>query len=333
MDYSWAFFIYTGMFRTEITITDSEYKIDLADSIFTIGSCFSTTIGRKLEDFKFNTLNNPFGITYNPHSIGKLIEQSISGLNPPDEYYLERDDLWFHHNYHSQICATSKDELQTILNHKTREAEGFLSKAQWVLITLGTAVVYELNGNTVSNCHKLPQKNFTKRLLSMEETKSHLNRCLSKLQDFNPNIHVVLTVSPVRHLSDTIPVNNRSKAILINAVHEVCDELDKVNYFPSYEIMMDDLRDYRFYKDDLIHPTTFAENYIWEKFQKCYFSDEVAQFVKEWNNILAGLNHKPFHPKSKKHQLFLKNLLEKLENLSDRVNVVAEIETVRSQLI
>ncbi len=318
-------------FRTSFTPEISEKKIDLDSKVLTIGSCFSTAMGLRLEQCKFNVLNNPFGTVYNPISIKNLIVKSIDEQKSED-YFLERDSTWLHHNYHSDFRELSKEKLANRINNSLKKVKKTIQKADFVILTLGTAVVYELNGIVISNCHKVPQSNFNKRILTSQEITNALSETIKKISAINSGCEIILTVSPVRHIKDSIPVNSRSKALLIAACNEISDQFQQVQYFPSYEVMMDDLRDYRFYKEDLIHPTPFAEDYIWGLFKNSFFDDSTKTFVKNWGSIQNDLNHKPFQPESEGHQKFLRKLIQKLENLSDRVNVVAEIESVRNQL-
>jgi hypothetical protein len=191
-----------------------------------------------------------------------------------------------------------------------------------------------LNGydHIVANCHKRPSRDFEKRLLSVDDIVTSFSELYTRLKKINPGLHTILTVSPVRHLRDTIPLNSVSKAVLRMACHRIATEFGGVDYFPAYEIMIDDLRDYRFYDRDMIHPSSVAEDYIWERFAECYLDDDARQFMKKWTKIQAALHHKPFHVKSPGHQNFVKEMLNKLQDVQSIVNVDAEIKTIQAQL-
>jgi len=203
------------------------------------------------------------------------------------------------------------------------------------MLTYGTAWVYQRKetGETVANCHKLPAAMFTKSLLTEEMIFSSFKTFYEQLKKFNPTIKIIITVSPVRHLKDTLELNNVSKSMLRVACHTISNRFEDVEYFPAFELMMDDLRDYRFYKPDKLHPTTEAEDYIWEKFMERFFSPELKDFVGKWNVILSALRHKPFHPHATLHQQFLLDTLIKLDELKSMVNVEEETALVKQQMI
>ncbi len=290
-------------------------------------------MGDRFMENKFKVFNNPFGTAYNPISIFKLIDASLTGKTPNKSGSIERDGTWFHHDYHSSIWASTEDQLMAQISDRVLESKEFLSSTKWLIITFGTAKVYERDGKIVNNCHKVPQNEFHSRLLSANEISGSFTKLNEQLTSIIPDLNILLTVSPVRHIKDTVPVNNLSKSILRVAVDNITNQHSNTQYFPSFEIMIDDLRDYRFYKDDLIHPTAFGEEYIWEKLTKAFLSEDSMGFLGDWQKIKQGLHHKPFQPGGAQHQKFLKNLLKKLENLSDRVNVVNEIESVKRQIL
>lgn len=249
-----------------------------------------------------------------------------------EAHFIESEGVWKHLDFHSSIYGNSKEELKSKLEGKKNELSNWIEKTDFLLLTFGTAWVYEFqdSGKIVANCHKLPNSQFTKRLLSVEE----MLLAVSKLESLLPkNTQTILTVSPIRHLKDTVSLNSVSKSVLRLACHQLTAESKKFSYFPSYELLLDDLRDYRFYEADMIHPSETAINYIWEKFTQAYFDKESLLFLSDWQKIKSSLNHKAFQPNSDSHQFFLRNLLEKLERISTKVNVKAEIQTVQKQLI
>jgi hypothetical protein len=282
--------------------------------IVTMGSCFSEHIANKLEYYRMDCLNNPFGTTFNPLSIVALIEQSINNQYQP--FLLHTDDLVFDYGLHSKFAAANSIQLENIINTLFAESHGFLKKENCTLIlTLGTAWAYKHieTNQIVSNCHKQPGKLFEKKLLTLEEMENAFASIFLKLKAFNPSLKCILTVSPVRHTKDTIPNNMLSKSLLRVLCHSLQNKYKEfVTYFPSYEFMMDDLRDYRYYESDLIHPNQQAIDYIWSHFVRWMMPTNMIDAMKEWDEIQAGLLHKPHHEFSKSYQLFLSQLHKRL---------------------
>lgn len=322
-------------FRTTVHINPSPYSVNLKHHIYTIGSCFADAIGSRLENYKFDTLANPFGVVYNPHSLHKLLEYAIQNKKPDADTFLQQSDVHLNYDFHSELSALNKAELETHIQARIFQSHEFLSKADWLLITYGTAWVYARkdNGKVVANCHKLPADNFEKILLSQKRIIESFQQLFEKLKKLNPKIKIILTVSPVRHMKDTFQLNNVSKSVLLLSCHTLSQLYDDVQYFPAYEIMMDELRDYRFYKPDMLHPSEEAENFIWEKFIETYAGEKTKAFITKWKGILASLQHKAFHRTSSAHQQFLKKTLEILEELKYEVNVDKEISIIKSQLL
>ncbi len=321
-------------FHTEITPESLPCHIGLSDRIVTIGSCFADVMGQHLTDHKLTVLNNPFGTVFNPVSIAKLLTMALSGQAPDERLYVERDGLWFHHDFHSSCWATSPDGLRAILTAKLTDVSAAIREANWLFITLGTAVVYRHveTDAVVANCHKTPAIQFEKYLYNIDHLRDNLTKLLKTLHSANPDLRVLLTVSPVRHIRDGLTLNGVSKSLLRTICHELTVWYNWVSYFPAYEIMQDDLRDYRFYEADLIHPNGQAHEYIFGKFADCAFSPELHDFVAEWSAIRRNLNHRPLHGMTENHQKFLQNLLTKLEVLQSRADISAELATVRSRL-
>jgi lysophospholipase L1-like esterase len=321
-------------FRTELQIPESAHKISLQTPVLTIGSCFAEVIGQRMVNAKIPAFVNPFGTVFNPLSITKLLCQALLHQLPDDNLYLENQGIWFHYDFHSSYGAINKEELRAQLTHQLQRVSEWLLNTRWVIVTLGTAYVYRQLSDEclVANCHKMPNKQFRKELLAINDIVEDFRETHSLLQAINPSINIILTVSPVRHTRDTLPLNAVSKSILRVACHELSESLEKVSYFPAYELLMDDLRDYRFYKPDLIHPNEMAEKYIFQKFSEMYFDDSLKQFVREWQKIQQEINHRPQQPNTPAHGLFLENLLKKLQKMSALVNVDAEIEATHQQL-
>ncbi|WP_422359163.1 GSCFA domain-containing protein [Reichenbachiella sp.] len=317
-------------FRTEFHPRLSSFQIGFGNQLLTIGSCFSENIGLRLQQNKFEVLVNPFGTVYNPISIFKLL--GADSLD--DSKFVEVGGQWYHLDFHSQFTGRDKKTLETLLELKLKEVSAYLTQAQTVFVTLGTAYIYEWleNLEIVANCHKIPQKQFSKRLLSLEEMKESFERVKVNLIKVNPALQFVFTVSPVRHIKDGIVENQLSKSLLRVLCHEL-SQGGQVSYFPAYEIMMDDLRDYRFYKTDMIHPSEMAEDYLWDKFQLTYMSDQTRKVLNEWGKIQAALSHRPFNPESENHQKFLKDQDKKLDVFSEYFDIEEERMLLKKQMI
>jgi hypothetical protein len=315
-------------------IPESFPKINHQSVLFSIGSCFSGVIGEKLSERKFKVLTNPFGTIFNPISLAHLLEDSLLEMPINKELITAQDGLYLHFGMHSDVVAYSIDSLEKLIQKKQNATKTQLENATHLLITFGSAWVYELKERQqlVANCHKQPSSIFEKRLLNTEELlKTYIN-FFNLIHEINPKLKVILTVSPVRHLKDGVSENQISKSILRVACHELCESFDFVNYFPSFEIMMDELRDYRFYKEDLIHPTAQAEDYIWGKFKMAWIDPSTYPLIQEVEQIKRDLTHRAFNPESPTHLKFLENLQKKLEKLSKSFDFSKEIDLLRKQV-
>jgi hypothetical protein len=321
-------------FRTPVIPSPSGASFSLGNSFLTLGSCFADAIGSRLANFKFQTCVNPFGTVYNPVSIGKLLRLVVLQQEMADDTFLSREGSFFNYHLHSSFFASTKPALQTQLKNVATQAKKSLSENSVLIITYGTAWVYERKdtGELVANCHKQPASLFTKRLLTQPEIVEGFNQTLTFLQSVQPTLRIILTLSPVRHLKDTLELNAVSKAVLRTSCYELQQAHASVNYFPAYEIMMDDLRDYRFYKSDMLHPSEDAEEYIWQKFLQAYVDAPTQEFIKKWAAIRQDLNHRAFNPQSAAHQAFLQSLKSKLLPLKDCVNIEAELDLVQSKI-
>lgn len=322
-------------FRTELSIKKSPWSIDLNSPVLTLGSCFAHTIGSRLENFKFPTSINPFGTTYHPFAIHKLLKYAVYNESPPDHTYLEHDGIHANYDFHSENTSPTKSGLQKRICETIGSVHYFLKNCKVLILTYGTAWMYERidTGEVVANCHKMPAALFTRRLANADEISQSFIETFKILKSFQPGLQIILSVSPVRHVKDTLELNSVSKSVLRTVCHNICESQNDFHYFPAFEIMLDDLRDYRFYESDLIHPTTFAEHYIWEKFSSAYFSPATVAFIHHWEEIQKALSHRPFHPESKGHQEFLRETLTKIKELKSIINVDKELNLIQSQLI
>jgi hypothetical protein len=319
-------------FRTPIELVNPRFYINHSHQIYSIGSCFAGCMGRRFNQNKFKSLSNPFGVIFNPLSLFKLLEAD-SSTNWKDGL-LKNKELWYHYDLHSEVTAESETAMLQLIQERVNESRRVLDNADVLIITFGTALVYrhKSTGETVANCHKMPGSLFDKLLLSPEEIMDSATSYLDAFFQKRPDARVILTVSPVRHIKDTLPMNAVSKSVLRYAAHCIESKYDKVHYFPSYEIMNDELRDYRFYKSDMIHPSEVAEEYIWERFSEVYFESTTLELLEKWGKLHRAINHKPFQPRSEAHQQFIRSTIAKLEALQQQLDVSGEIAYLKSQL-
>ena len=311
-------------FQTIVPLNkETRNSIDYNAKILLLGSCFSENIGDKLNYFKFQTSQNPFGILFHPKAIENLVTNAINEKKYLPEDLIFQNELWHSFDAHSSLSTTNKNELLANLNSAIIATNKKLKEATHIIITLGTSWVYRFieTDVIVANCHKIPQKKFLKTLLSVDEITKSLKTTISHLKSVNKNIHILFTVSPVRHLKDGFIENMQSKSHLITAIHSIMKTKNS-SYFPSYEIMIDELRDYRFYAEDMIHPNKTAINYIWERFAETRISESSKLTMKEVETIQKGISHRPFNENSEQHQKFLTNLEIKKEKLNSIFNFI-----------
>jgi len=303
-------------FRTEIDIPYQGFRIRHQESILMIGSCFTENIGQYLQNAKFEVNINPFGILYNPQSISQALniiqEKRLFSKGDLFQY----DGLFHSYQHHGFFSNENAEQCLQKINNNIELASSQLLKTNVLFITFGTAYVYKLKktGQIVGNCHKMPASEFERYRLDVRTIVNAWMDILKKIKRFNPQIKVIFTVSPIRHLKDGAHENQLSKSILLLAIDELCKLLDDVHYFPSYEIVMDELRDYRFYDEDMIHPNNVAVKYIWERLRNIYFSDETNSVINAWIKLDAAIHHRPFNPDSEGHKHFLKQTLLKVED-------------------
>ncbi|WP_035651897.1 GSCFA domain-containing protein [Flavobacterium sp. ASV13] len=312
-------------FRTQIPISKSNNPIDYNSKVLSIGSCFAENIAEKFDYFKFQNETNPFGIIFNSVSIEKLFRR-VCEL----DFYQEKDvffhnERWHSYEVHSDLSNSDRQELLETLNKAITETNKQLKEASHIIITYGTSWIYRNleSEEIVANCHKVPQKQFSKELLSAEFIQKSIQNTINLIQTLNPNINFIFTVSPVRHIKDGFIENQLSKSHLFTALHQVLkthnSKLITHNYFPSYEIMMDELRDYRFYTEDMLHPNQIAIDYIWKLFSENYIAQESISVMQEVDEIQKSLRHRSFNPESEQHQKFLANLQKKINLLGEKL--------------
>lgn len=312
-------------FRTEIPIQKNDFPIDYHSKLLLLGSCFAENMAEKFQYFKFQITKNPFGIIFNAVSLEKLVERIVT-----KKYFTEKDiffhnDLWHCYEVHSELSNPDKEAFLNNLNTIIKSTNNQINKLTHCIITFGTSWVYRLrqaqsdNSAIVANCHKVPQKEFTKVLLTAEQNQKSIQNIISLIHSVNPNLKFIFTVSPVRHSKDGFFENNVSKAHLTSAIYKIVNyQLSIANYFPSYEIVMDELRDYRFFEKDMLHPNQLAVDYIWEKFVNSTITNQSQKLMEEIGTIQKALAHKPFNPNAESHKIFLDNLKSKINNLQSQ---------------
>jgi len=303
-------------FRTEVNIQESETKIEIEDKIFSIGSCFASEMSELFQQGQLQTVNNPFGTLFNPFSINNSIKRLHDSEFYHEEELITFNDEFISLDHHSSFDTRFIHQTLEKINKKIVEGNQFLQDSNWVIITYGTSFIYEFEPKKklVANCHKIPQKFFEKRLLTHQELTDSIYDTILNLKDIcKDDLQILFTVSPVRHTKDGMIENQLSKSKLITAIHEVISEIENCHYLPVYEILMDDLRDYRFYKEDMIHPNVQAVNYIFEKFGNAYFSEETKDFIKENFKIQKALEHRSDDEKDPKYIEFKEKLNQKIE--------------------
>ena len=305
-------------FRTVFKSSPAPFLLEHSHHIMFLGSCFSESIFQKIQQGGFkNTQSNPFGVLFNAKSIQQILYKTIHQKQYKPTDFFENQGVFRSWDFGLQMSRTSLEETLHHCNQTVENTYTFLQQTDYIFITLGTSWVYETleDSKIVANCHKMPAAIFQKRLLGIPETTQILKELITDLQRFNPNIQIVFTISPVRHLKDGFIENQRSKAILIESVHQITEEQNAVHYFPSYELLMDDLREYRFYSDDLLHPNNQAIQYIWEHFIQTYFSPKTVEIVAEVEKIYGMQQHLPFNTNTVEYQKFVENLATKKANL------------------
>lgn len=303
-------------FRTEVNIKESQKKIQVEDKIFSIGSCFASEMSDLFHLGQLQAISNPFGTVFNPFSISNAVKRLHDA-----EFYTEDELITFNDEYLSLDHHTSFDTRyvhQTLakINDKIEEGNSFLQNSGWIIITYGTSFIYEFlpKKKLVANCHKIPQKFFKKRLLTHQEITDAIYNTVLNLDDIcKDDVQILFTVSPVRHTKDGMVENQLSKAKLITAIHDVIPQFENCHYLPVYEILMDDLRDYRFYNEDMIHPNSQAVNYIFDQFGNAYFSEETKAFIKENFKINKALQHRTDDEKDPKYIEFRERLNQRIE--------------------
>lgn len=325
-------------YRTSVSPKPLVHKIDYTSSILFLGSCFSQNIGEIFLENKFNIDINPFGITYNPLSISNSLLRIIEGKLYQKEDLFFHQEQWHSLDHHGSFSDIDYNNCLTKINQRLLQTHNELGKLTHLVITLGTNYYYYniLNKRSVNNCHKLAGNEFERREMSKEEIQKVLLGCIEKIKQINSNIQVVFSVSPVRYLQDGLQENSFSKAKLLCAIDDLIKHDNNICYFPAYEIMIDDLRDYRFYKEDMIHPSTLAINHIWQSVKKSMISNSCGNIMSELESIRKDLLHRPRQPKSHTFQDFLLKIESRILNIQQNnphLNFVEELRQIEEGLL
>jgi GSCFA family len=322
-------------FQLPIQITAPEKQISYHDKILLIGSCFTEHIGNALDELKFRVLQNPHGILFDPISVCKSLDSYIENKKYVENDLFQLNEVWNSWQHHSRFSNINKEECLRVINHSQQQAHDFLKQTDWLVITLGSSFSYRLKADSsqipppigggrgggmagVANCHRAPAQWFDKHLLTIDETAGELKDCIDRLLEFNKHLKIIFTISPVRHIRDGVVENNRSKARLIEAVHQTIAEYKQLYYFPAYELVIDVLRDYRFYDIDLAHPNYMATEFVMEKFKTGFIDESSQKLMEEIRKIVIAKKHKAFQPATNAHKQFLKAHFEKTKELLEK---------------
>lgn len=324
-------------FSTPVTLPKGELDISYASRLLVMGSCFATNMGTLMQQNKLCCEINPFGVLYNPLSISKALMQLCKKHLYSEADLVETPYGWHSWMHHSSFSASTSSACLQQINNRMRQASEFIRKASLLVVTWGTAWTYFLKetGACVGNCHKMSENLFTRRLLSVDEIVQSVQESINALRCINPQLQVLFTVSPIRHIKDGLHGNQISKSTLILAIDRLCKEVSGCFYFPSYEIVLDELRDYRFYADDMCHPSSLAIEYLWDCFSQSYFNDETKKVMAEWQSLYKALHHKPFDAMSATYYQFLEQLKMRLQRFQERypnIELKTELQQCQHQL-
>lgn len=337
-------------FFTTVDIPESDIRIRHQEGVVLLGSCFADHIGMCLEQAKFRVLRNPFGTLYNPYSIAWHIERCLNGpefTNQSEEIFQNKDGRWHSWMHHSTFSECEAAHIVSNMNKAKNLCAEALRNAGTLIVTFGTAIIYELNktGQIVANCHQQSDSMFTRRRLSVEEITDRWSSVITLLKDVNPDLQILFTVSPIRHKRDGFHVNQLSKATLLLAIDQIVrqnaeqqeneDAPYHATYFPAYEIMMDELRDYRFYASDMIHPSETAVSHIWQRFTDTFMDEQTKDIISQCGKISRAVAHRPFNPEDQAYKVFLRQTLEQIKKLTKQhpyISMEKEIALCNTQL-
>ncbi|MCL2560890.1 MAG: GSCFA domain-containing protein [Rikenellaceae bacterium] len=314
-------------FRTRVNIAPFERKIGHTQSGLSLGSCFATNVAAHMRRAKLRVADNPFGVLFNPLSVANALERLADGREFGRDDLVWNGDMWCNFSLHGSFSSPCAEEALYSMNRAVRDGAQQLESADYVIITFGTAWVYERNGAVVANCHKLPAAEFVRRRLAVEEIVARYDALFTS--SALRGKHIILTVSPVRHTKDGLAENSLSKAVLIEAVHALSERHATADYFPAFEIVCDELRDYRFYAADMVHPSEVAVQYIWERFAKAALTERARDAAKAAESVVTAVEHRPLHPAAASHTTFRAAILNRIVTLAERYPEIDFSEEIR----
>jgi len=329
-------------FMVNIDLRKPPRQINYEDKILLIGSCFTEHIGNSLEELKFSVLQNPNGILFDPRSVSQSLVSYIENKQYNEKDFFQLNEIWHSWRHHSRFSNTNLNEAVRIVNTSQQRAHQFLKEADWIIVTLGSSFSYRLTeesanaggdpknaGSGVANCHRAPAQWFNKHLMTIDEIILNLENALQQLFQLNPDLNIIFTVSPVRHIRDGVVDNNRSKARLIEVVHQLVNKYDNLNYFPAYELVIDVLRDYRFFDTDLVHPNYMATEFVLEKFAASFIDEPTQKLMQEIKSLVIARKHKAIQPDTMAHQQFLRTYFEKAKVLKEKYSFLDLDEEIK----
>ncbi len=311
-------------FRTAVKVETCSPPIEVDSRVVLMGSCFAENIGDAFKRSRLPVLVNPTGIVYNPFSIVRSLELLINLETIKAQSLIRNDEMWHSFDFHGRFSHVNKEVALANMNQSLEQGRLFLKEASYLILTLGTAYVYNRadNGQTVANCHKMPETFFVRRLLDYQQIVSRFQTLINQLRAFNPDLNILFTVSPVRHWKDGAHGNQVSKSVLFLAIEDICRSCQSVSYFPAYEIVMDELRDYRFYDESMLHPSQQAVKYIWGCFQKALLSQPARDYIRLTNKIATAREHRLMGQPTKAYQQFLEKTLALIVELEEKYSVL-----------
>ncbi len=325
-------------FSTPTSLPNYQVQATYNDKILLLGSCFVENIGKKLDESKFHVCINPFGTLYNPSSVASSIQTLLDGkIYKPTDLF-KHGGCFHSFDHHSRFSSVDEEDCLHLINRQMSFASDYIKNAKFLFVTFGSAYIYRLkeNNRVVANCHKLPDRKFIRELLTVEEITELWSELIQKLRKVNPDLRILFTVSPIRHLKDGAHGNQISKATLILAVQQLMERHpESTDYFPAYEIMLDELRDYRFYAEDMVHPSNQAIQYIWNQFVSCFMTSDTKEIMHQWEEIQKAMNHKPFQPESEAYQKFILQTMLKIEQITKKIpsfDTQNELKALKSKL-
>ena len=319
--------------QIQVPIPKYPFSLSRSDRVFTVGSCFAKHMADRLVHYKFSCASNSYGTLFHPIPLLQNLTDALKQVEIDEDLFLERDETVFHYSCHSSVWAESKNDLKKKFQDLQLSVAKELKESKLLILTFGSAFLYQLvSGKPVANCHKQPKNTFTKGLSSSEEIQNVFHSFYTELKKQNPKIQIVLTVSPVRHIRDGVHENNLSKSTLLLACDAIQNTFEDLHYFPAYEIVMDELRDYRFYEKDRVHPNDETLAYVWDKFAEAILTKESLKLNRDLDKLFLSINHKAFIETSMAHKRFLEKTMASALALNEKVDLKEEIKELKKRL-